>query len=96
MWPQDKKIALIESLFRNYYIPPVLFFVTDVKEEEPGSEQPEQPLRICMDGKQRLTSIQAFFDGQVSFYVCTNSEPLTKARQIPCTSGKSQCHAAYN
>ncbi|KAH8119271.1 hypothetical protein DFH11DRAFT_1686192 [Phellopilus nigrolimitatus] len=70
VWPQEKQIALIESIFRNFYIPPVLFFV------RPESDvDSDLPLRVCMDGKQRLSSIQAFFDGQVSY-----RDPLTKKK----------------
>lgn len=49
---------LIDSIFRNFYIPPVIFAV---QKDDEGEE-----VRICVDGKQRLTSIQKFFDGQVS------------------------------
>lgn len=52
-------MALIESLFRNYYVPPILFLITH------DDEDPNEIVRVCMDGKQRLTSIQKFFDGQV-------------------------------
>ena len=51
-------MKLLDSIWRNYYVPPVVFAV--YKDEE-GEE-----VRCCVDGKQRLTSIQKFFDGQVS------------------------------
>ncbi|KAG5650584.1 hypothetical protein H0H81_011723 [Sphagnurus paluster] len=57
VWPESKQIALIDSLFRNFYIPPIVFAVT---EDEEG-----QTIRVCVDGKQRLTSIQQFCDGQI-------------------------------
>lgn len=57
VWPEKKQIALIDSIFRNYYVPPILFLLTTVDSGD--------VVRICMDGKQRLTSIQKFFDGQV-------------------------------
>ncbi|KAK2466267.1 hypothetical protein APHAL10511_001909 [Amanita phalloides] len=57
VWPTTKQIKLIDSIFRNFYIPPVVFAVQkDVDGED---------VRICVDGKQRLTSIQKFFDGQI-------------------------------
>lgn len=59
VWGQDKQIALIESIFRNFYVPPILFLL----QQEEGDDG---PVRVCMDGKQRLTSILMFFDGQVS------------------------------
>ena len=62
VWNQEKQIALIESIFRNFYIPPVLFFVQNDPDEV-------EPLRVCMDGKQRLSAIQAFIDGQVRSFI---------------------------
>ncbi|KAF8129057.1 hypothetical protein EV363DRAFT_1169699 [Boletus edulis] len=56
VWQEEKQSGLIDSLLRNYYIPPIIFAVTA---QEDGSE-----LRTCIDGKQRLTSIQRFVDGQ--------------------------------
>ncbi|KAI0052779.1 hypothetical protein FA95DRAFT_1579796 [Auriscalpium vulgare] len=50
VWPEPKQVGLIDSVFRNYYVPPVIFAVTTA---EDGSET-----RVCIDGKQRLTSIQ--------------------------------------
>jgi Protein of unknown function DUF262 len=48
-------MGLIDSIFRNFYIPPVIFAV---EKDEDGKE-----LRVCVDGKQRLTSISKFMDG---------------------------------
>ncbi|KIP04420.1 hypothetical protein PHLGIDRAFT_129517 [Phlebiopsis gigantea 11061_1 CR5-6] len=55
VWPVAKQIGLIDSVFRNFYIPPVIFSVIY---ESDGSEK-----RVCIDGKQRLTSIQKFMNG---------------------------------
>ena len=49
VWPEAKQIGIIDSVFRNFYIPPVIFAVNSF---EDGSET-----RTCIDGKQRLTSI---------------------------------------
>ncbi|KAH9946736.1 hypothetical protein B0H21DRAFT_662598, partial [Amylocystis lapponica] len=49
VWPDYKQSGLIDSVFRNFYIPPLIFAV---KYNEDGSET-----RVCIDGKQRLTSI---------------------------------------
>ncbi|KAF8621566.1 hypothetical protein AX15_007593 [Amanita polypyramis BW_CC] len=57
VWPTSKQIKLIDSIYRNFYIPPVVFAV---QKDEDGED-----VRICVDGKQRLTSIQKFFDGQI-------------------------------
>lgn len=58
VWPEQKQIKVLDSIWRNYYVPPVVFAVYY---NEDGLE-----VRHCVDGKQRLTSIQKFFDGQVS------------------------------
>ena len=57
VWSTTKQMAIIDSLFHNYYVPPVVFAI---------SKQDGYETRLCVDGKQRLTSIQKFFDGQVS------------------------------
>lgn len=49
VWPEAKQIGIIDSVFRNFYIPPVIFAVNTF---EDGSET-----KTCIDGKQRLTSI---------------------------------------
>ncbi|KAH9850421.1 hypothetical protein C2E23DRAFT_835051 [Lenzites betulinus] len=50
VWTEAKQVGLIDSLLRNFYIPPVIFAV---KRHEDNTET-----RTCIDGKQRLTSIQ--------------------------------------
>ncbi|KAG6886711.1 hypothetical protein C0992_002709 [Termitomyces sp. T32_za158] len=57
VWPDTKMVGLIDSIFRNFYVPPVIFSVASFDD---GSEK-----RICIDGKQRLTSIQRFMDGLI-------------------------------
>ncbi|KAF9475571.1 hypothetical protein BDN70DRAFT_813905, partial [Pholiota conissans] len=49
VWTEAKQIGIIDSVFRNFYIPPVIFAVNV---HEDGSET-----KTCIDGKQRLTSI---------------------------------------
>ena len=49
VWPESKQIGIIDSIFRNFYIPPVIFAANSF---EDGSET-----KTCIDGKQRLTSI---------------------------------------
>ena len=58
VWSSSKQMAIVDSLFHNYYVPPVVFAIS--KDPVDGYET-----RLCVDGKQRLTSIQKFFDGQV-------------------------------
>jgi hypothetical protein len=59
VWSTEKQMLIINSLFYNFYIPPIMFAV--VKDED-GHE-----MRICMDGKRRLTSIVRFLTGSVCF-----------------------------
>ncbi|CAL1701804.1 unnamed protein product [Somion occarium] len=56
VWPDAKQI---DSLFRNYYIPPIIFAL---KQETDGSQK-----RVCIDGKQRLTSIWRFMEGHIPY-----------------------------
>jgi hypothetical protein len=48
VWPEAKQIGLIDSIFRNFYIPPIVFAV---RLDEEGEE-----VRICVDGKQVRSS----------------------------------------
>jgi hypothetical protein len=57
VWPTGKQMEIIDSLFHNFYVPPVIFAVM---QDEDGEE-----VRVCVDGKQRLTSIVKFLDGHV-------------------------------
>ncbi|KAI9065685.1 hypothetical protein FKP32DRAFT_459384 [Trametes sanguinea] len=57
VWPDTKQMGLIDSIFRNFYVPPVIF-VLNLADD--GAER-----RVCVDGKQRLTSIYRFPVGHV-------------------------------
>ncbi|KAJ6485138.1 hypothetical protein C8R47DRAFT_980663 [Mycena vitilis] len=88
VWPLAKQALLIDSLFRDFYIPPVVFAVM---EDDDGV-----PTRVCVDGKQvrpvlRLTSIQRFLDGQLPYiqskkqqyyFTCPDSAKSTRL-QLP-------------
>lgn len=65
VWSEAKQMKLLDSIYRNYYIPPILFAIYM---DEEGYEQ-----RVCIDGKQRLTSIQKFYHGQIAY-----RDPMTK------------------
>jgi len=64
VWTEPKQTKLLDSIYRNFYVPPVVFAVYIEEGEE---------VRKCVDGKQRLTSIQKFFDGQIPY-----KDPVTK------------------
>ncbi|PPQ65056.1 hypothetical protein CVT26_015752 [Gymnopilus dilepis] len=51
VWKDEKQSGLIDSIFGNFHIPPIVF-VVDRDEEN-------NETRICVDGKQRLTSIRS-------------------------------------
>ncbi|KAK7032517.1 hypothetical protein VNI00_013086 [Paramarasmius palmivorus] len=57
VWNVQKQSKLIDSLFHNYCVPPIILCVTVHSD---GSES-----RTCIDGKQRLTSIRLFMDGLI-------------------------------
>lgn len=56
VWPLQKKEALIDSIFRDFPIPPLIF--AEVQDSEEGFWTWQ-----CVDGKQRLTAITKFIDG---------------------------------
>ncbi|KAF8174612.1 hypothetical protein K438DRAFT_1848583 [Mycena galopus ATCC 62051] len=57
VWPESKQIGIIDSILRNFYIPPVIFAVNGFDD---GTEK-----LTCIDGKQRLTSIHRFVEGLI-------------------------------
>ncbi|EIM82659.1 uncharacterized protein STEHIDRAFT_102019 [Stereum hirsutum FP-91666 SS1] len=85
VWPAAKQSQIIQSLFHHYYIPPVVFSIY----EDPDTGI---VIRKCVDGKQRLTSVQKFMDGQIPykhprtkklwFYSVTKSQRGSK-KEIP-------------
>ncbi|KAF6762289.1 hypothetical protein DFP72DRAFT_1148707 [Ephemerocybe angulata] len=73
VWPKPKKMALIDSIWSGIYIPPILFFIND------------EGVRVCIDGKQRLTSIDRFLTGQIP-----HKDPVTKKLWWFTTSEQSK------
>ncbi|KAI9836933.1 MAG: hypothetical protein M1837_003165 [Sclerophora amabilis] len=65
VWSGARMTGLINSLFENFYVPPVIFSYFEV--ERPQSEGGgEAHKRVCVDGKQRLSSIRAFMNGEIA------------------------------
>ena len=60
VWRRSNMIKLIDSLWKRYYVPPVILNVNPVLFE--GREKPSY-VRTCIDGKQRLTSVYSFMTG---------------------------------
>lgn len=48
VWNSNKQSAVIDSIFRNCYVPPVLFSIHIITNDEQDTEE----MRICVDGKQ--------------------------------------------
>ena len=63
VWPKNRMTGLVDSLFDNCYIPPVIF-----------NERGPLPARamVCVDGKQRISSIRAFLEGGIPCHDRTN------------------------
>ncbi|CAG8464807.1 5133_t:CDS:10 [Funneliformis caledonium] len=68
VWNNTKQCHLIDSILKNYYVPPILFSCKKLDRN--------RWLRICIDGKQRLTSIRRFMNNEIP-YLCP-SEGRTK------------------
>jgi hypothetical protein len=62
VWTAERMIHLVDSLFNNFYVPPLIFKV--VTGTQDGKRR---AWRTCIDGKQRLTTIQQFFDGEIPY-----------------------------
>ncbi len=85
VWPTGKQMEIIDSLFHNFYVPPVIFAV--MRDEE-GEE-----VRVCVDGKQRLTSMVKFLDGHVCFQnsFAPNVDMLTQSPTVDCVCVTTRC-----
>lgn len=80
VWPQHKQNALIESVLHNIDIPK---FILSMRR---GSA-----IKVCMDGKQRLTTLRRFMDGEFAFkdldtgqrwWYCANSDAKRSTRLV--------------
>jgi hypothetical protein len=80
----------------GYFIPPIIFNVKETTIKVDGRDQ-QKYTRICVDGKQRLTSIWKFMTGQIGFFdsnipqrrwYVTNNLKLFRGsdRELPGTS----------
>ncbi len=58
VWSKKKKQALMDSLFRGYYIPRLV--IREVRLSD------NQTLNEIIDGQQRITTVQEFFDNKYS------------------------------
>ncbi|KAG5730191.1 hypothetical protein E4T56_gene11691 [Termitomyces sp. T112] len=59
VWDDTKQGYLIDSLMNNYVVFPLVFA------ERIGED--ETMVKVCIDGKQRITAIQQFIEGKISY-----------------------------
>ncbi|CAB4472781.1 hypothetical protein RhiirA5_472975 [Rhizophagus irregularis] len=57
VWTNTKQSHLIDSMLNNFYIPPVIFSCKKLDDK--------RWVRVCIDGKQRLTSIRKFINNEI-------------------------------
>ncbi|ORX90283.1 hypothetical protein K493DRAFT_288269 [Basidiobolus meristosporus CBS 931.73] len=57
VWPEKRMSYLIDSILKNFYVPPVIF---SCKRLPDG-----RLLKVCIDGKQRLSSIRRFMNNDI-------------------------------
>jgi len=73
VWNPKKQSMLIDSMYRGFYIPPVVFSVH-------WDTTSQAKVRLCVDGKQRLTAISGFVLGRVRI---PTSPPTRACTLIP-------------
>lgn len=70
VWNPKKQSMLIDSIYRGFYIPPVVFSVH-------WDTTSQAKVRLCVDGKQRLTAISGFVSGRVRIPTFLLTQPCT-------------------
>ncbi|KAF8342216.1 uncharacterized protein EI90DRAFT_1315573 [Cantharellus anzutake] len=58
VWSEAAQSKIIESWIKRFHVPEILFRVIAHRDGE---------RRVCIDGKQRLTSLRKFFDGEIPY-----------------------------
>ncbi|CAG8452303.1 6762_t:CDS:2 [Paraglomus occultum] len=76
-----KQSHLIDSILKNFYVPPVIFSCKKLDNK--------RWLRVVIDGKQRLTSIRRFMDGEIPH--TSPSEGGTSKKYYRSVSSNSRC-----
>ncbi|KAG0742515.1 hypothetical protein G6F62_001991 [Rhizopus arrhizus] len=80
--------GLIDSILNNYYIPPLVFAIRELTFKN---------TRVCIDGKQRLTSIYRFMNNEIpyidkssgetiEYYFCQNTEESANTQAMHRTN----------
>ncbi|KAG4033818.1 hypothetical protein MFRU_004g03210 [Monilinia fructicola] len=76
VWDEGRASTLITSVLMGYFIPPIVLNVKTVINELKDGRKEVKHVRICVDGKQRLTSLYKFMNGEIGFL--DNSHPPKK------------------
>jgi len=84
VWTSDRMTKLIDSFMCDFYIPPLIFNVTETATVENGVKK---YMRRSIDGKQRLTSVREFVAGKIPchdakgkrWFFCEDADRTTKA-----------------
>ncbi|KAL5118220.1 hypothetical protein ACEQ8H_003892 [Pleosporales sp. CAS-2024a] len=59
VWTADRMTGLVDSLMENFYIPPIIL------NKRTPTEKAKPAVHVCVDGKQRLSAVRAFFKGMI-------------------------------
>ncbi|KAF7898564.1 hypothetical protein EAF00_005010 [Botryotinia globosa] len=76
VWDEGRASTLITSVLMGYFIPPIVLNVQTVINKLKDGRKEVKHMRICVDGKQRLTSLFKFMSGEIGFL--DNSHPPKK------------------
>ncbi|KAH8684293.1 hypothetical protein BGZ60DRAFT_523515 [Tricladium varicosporioides] len=68
VWDEGRASLLITSILMGYFIPPIIFNVKSHQVDDGNGGKRMTYIRICVDGKQRLTSVHKFMNGQIGFF----------------------------
>ncbi|KAH7116956.1 hypothetical protein B0J11DRAFT_537976 [Dendryphion nanum] len=60
VWTADRMAGLVNSLMENFYIPPIILNRKTIADSDS-----EESTLVCVDGKQRLSSVRAFIQGLI-------------------------------
>lgn len=66
VWSKPAQSSLIDSILKNKWVPTLLFSEHPACVDRFGKKRKAR--WVCMDGKQRLTSIRLFMDGVIPWY----------------------------
>ncbi|KAJ8067400.1 hypothetical protein OCU04_004751 [Sclerotinia nivalis] len=67
VWDEGRASTLITSVLMGYFIPPIVLNVKTIVNKLKDGQKEIKHMRICVDGKQRLTSLYKFMSGEIGF-----------------------------